>query len=41
MDERGASDASFRPTFIFTFKKDIYIKKSSTFAKLLMEKPGN
>ena len=27
-------------SYIFTFKKYIYIKKSSTFANLLMEKPG-
>ena len=26
--------------YIFTFKKYIYIKKSCTFANLLMEKPG-
>ena len=26
---------------LFTFKKDIYIKKPSTFANLLIEKPGN
>ena len=30
-----------RLKFIFTFKKYISIKKSSTFANLLMEKPGN
>ena len=28
-------------SFIFTTKKYIYIKKTSTFANLLMEKPGN